>query len=322
MSLERRRETHDFVRAQTIAGADTLYRRRAFRDGSRLVEYNRVHLARALQYLPALDQQTQLGASPRGNHHRRWNGKTHRARTRNNENGNGSGDGARQGRHVSEQIPGEKSRDRYCNHRRDKHRADFVRQALDRRPRRLCVPHQFDDPRQHASGADTGCLVAEGTGGVESASHYGIAGGLGNRKRLACQHRLVDVAGAVDHGSIDWDALTGPHEHDIARVNLPKWPVDPGASLLDARRRWQQRGELSQGCRGLAASACFDRASRQHQPDDEDDRLVVDVGRDPVSRKQVWSDGRRDGVDKSGSRTESDEGVHVGGSVSHRSPRT
>src|SRR5213075_3161878 len=58
----------------------------------------------------------------------------------------------------------------YCNHRRDKDRADFVRQALDRRPRRLRVPHQFDDPRQHASGADTGCPVAEGTGGVESAS--------------------------------------------------------------------------------------------------------------------------------------------------------
>ena len=57
----------------------------------------------------------------------------------------------------------------------------------------------------------------ERPGAVDGAAGDLVARPLFDRQRLAGQHRLVDVAGAVEHDAVDRDFFARPHPQPVAR---------------------------------------------------------------------------------------------------------
>ena len=216
MPLERRRGREDVkhIRRRNRDHPSPAHRGNTLGDSSSFVEHDRVHIAGALQDLTALDQQPELGSSPGGNHHRCRNREAHCAGTRDYEYGNRRRDGAWQRGRIGKEIPRNECHYRDRHDDRHKHRAHLVGEMLDRSARALRVPHQFHDARENAVLAYARGAVTECASRIECSANDGLADRLGNRKRLACQHRLVDLTRPIDDLPV--------HGYPLARTNYDR----------------------------------------------------------------------------------------------------
>ena len=127
--------------------------RPALRERARLVEHDGRQFARALQRVAPLDQDAEVRALARGDHHRRGHREAHRARTRDDQHRDGCGEPAHERALAAEQPPRRQRQQGDADDDRHEHGADAIGEVLDGRARRLGIAHQPDDPRQHAGGA-------------------------------------------------------------------------------------------------------------------------------------------------------------------------
>ena len=212
--------------------------------------------------------------------------------------------------------PAGERRDREREHHRHEDRAHRVRELLDRGARALGIAHQPGDPLHGAVGADMLGAEPEGAGAVDRAAEDGVARPLLDRQALAGEHRLVEGAGALEDLAVDRHPFARAHEHEVAHDDL-----SPRAGRCSRPSR-STRAVF--GCRSArarsAAEVCrlardFERVADQHERDDEEHRLVVDVGGDAARREHVRRDRRQHRVGEGGAGAHGDERVHVGGVV-------
>ena len=98
----------------------------------------------------------------------------------------------------------------------EQHGGRPVGQGLGMRCRGLRRGDQAHDPRQRGRVAGRRHPDPQRAARGDRARDDGVAGLLGDRARLAGDHRLVDVGAALDDHAIGGDASTGPDEHDVA----------------------------------------------------------------------------------------------------------
>ena len=287
-----------------------------------LVERNERHLAGALERFAALDQRPELRAPPRRNHHRGWNGQPHRARTRDDQHRHRGRERARKRILPRDEEPDDERQRRDRQHHRDEHGADAVGQRLNWRARCLRIAHHANDASQHAVGTERGRAIAERTRAVDGAARHAIAGALGDRHRFAGDHRLVHGAFAGDDVAIDRNTLTRPDEYNVALPHLLDRHVEVAAASLDSRTLGLEPRERAQSRRGGPLGARLERAPREDERDDDDDRFVIDVGCHAMSREQARRDRRDRGVEERRACANGDERVHVGRAPAKPRPST
>src|SRR5690606_38155176 len=152
-----------------------------------------------------------------------------------------------------------------------------------------------DDLRQHGVAADLVGAEAERAGAVDRAAGDGIALPFSDRGRLAGNHRLVDMRGAVDHRAVDRAALARTDYDDIADHDIPGRNIDRAAVTLDAGGPGLQAGELFDRRARPAAGAGLEQPAEEDQRDDDRRRLVIDVA--GIFRQQAGREGGNDGIE-------------------------
>ena len=130
---------------------------------------------------------------------------------------------------VAMKQPARQCRERDEQYHRHEDGGGAIDQSLDRRLGRLRVFDQPDDPGQHAFSADRPHFDHQSTVAVDRAPRQQIIGPLGDRQRLACEHRLVDLRLAFEHACVGRNALTGTYHQAIALHDLPERHVALGA---------------------------------------------------------------------------------------------
>ena len=294
--------------------------RPALSDRARLVEDDCGDLACALQRLATLDQHAERRGAAAGHHHGGRNRQSHGARAGDDEHGHRRGKAPHQRRRVGQHPPGEQRHDGEPDDDWHEDGADPIGQRLNRRARRLRIPHQPDDAGQHTRLAQRRGVIAERPSAVDRAANHPVPRGLGHRNCLAGQHRFVDGAGAIHHHAVHRDSLAGPHQHDVAFADLADGHVLLGIAAYDTGRRRLQPRQRAQ-CAGRAPGGSrLEGAAREHERDDEDHRLVVHVGRDAARGEDGRRDGGDDRVEKRRASADRNQRVHVGGPVPQTDP--
>ncbi len=209
-----------------------------------LVEDDDLHLARALQRQPVLDQQpiarTERGAD--GDHQRdgqaqgvRAGDDQHRRRADQRLLG------------LPERGPDHERDDARAERHEEEQRGGAVRQHLRVRLRGLGLGDQPHDPGQGGLLADGGDPDAQAAAGSDGAGDDLLAGLLGDRARLAGDHRFVDIGRAFGHRPIGGDARPRAAPGRCRRRPAPPAPRPPSRSPSPARlsraaagpaRRW------------------------------------------------------------------------------------
>ena len=144
---------------------------------------------------------------------------------------------------------------------------------------------------------------------------------LGDRHRLAGQHRFVDRAAALDHGAVDRHFLARAHAQRVADVHVGQGHVFFAPIGVDASRGLGRQAEQRlDRRRGLRARLELEDLAEQRQRDDHRGRFEIDRDashRDERARKRAGGDRRHDAVREGRPRPQPDQGPHVGAAVDH-----
>jgi hypothetical protein len=252
----------------------------ALRDGPGLVEDDGIDRPAPLQRLAALDEHAELRPAAGGDHHRGGHREPHRARARDDEHRHRRHQRVQVRRRRTEIEPHDEGGDGDAEHRRHEYRGHPVGQPLNRRLASLGLLHQPDDPREHRVGAHPVHPEAERAVPVERRSGHRIARTLRDRDRLAGEHGLVHVARPVEHDPVGRHRLARADQRLVARAEHGE------RYLLLATRADHPRGggpkpdEAANGAGRLPPGPRLEQVPEQHQRDDPDHRLEVDVGLD------------------------------------------
>ena len=162
---------------------------------------------------------------------------------------------------------------------------------LDRRLGALRAFDRADDARQGRLRGGARRVCDQQAFVVEAAAGNGAARMLGDRHRLASQHRFIDQAFAFDHGRVYRHPLAGPHQHHIAGHHLFDRQIDLARAL--GAGATHPRGRRAQGHQGAyrtcraALRACFEMLAEQDQGDDDGGRFEIQMFGMPVREPQI-----------------------------------
>ena len=210
------------------------------------------------------------------------NRQPHRARTRDDEHRDAA---AKAGRTASAPPIAEPADERDAADRHDhrhEHRADAVRQVLDRRARALRVAHQPDDVRERAVGADGVARTRNAPVRLIVPPMTRSPVRLAHRHRLAGEHGLVHGARRPSTTSPSTGTRSpGLTSSDVAAAR----PSSTGTSTLvrsiaPVRGLRLQRHQRPQRGRRVTPRPRLERITGEDERDDDDHGLVVDVGPD------------------------------------------
>ena len=192
---------------------------------------------------------------------------------------------------------------------------------LDRSARGLRVLHEAHDLREYTAGAHGRGPYQQRPGAVHRRADHPIARALFDRQRLAGEHRFVERRAAVFDDAVHGHAFTGTHDHAVAHHDLGQRTVDIAVAGPHAGHRGLQRDQPAQGARRLVLRARLQGAAEQHERDDEEDGLVVDVGGHSGPREQIRRGRRDQRIEERGAGAEGHQRVHVGGAMRQVLPR-
>ena len=286
-------------------------------DGQRtgLVKGHGVGAVRQLQRLRVLDQNAFLG---------RHAGAGHDGRRRRQAQRAGAGD--HQHRHRADQRyferlahgqPAQQRGQRDQQHHRHEHRSHLVHQTLDRRLAGLRVFHQADDSGQHGVAPDGAHAHQHTAVAIDAAAGQGGIGFLGDRQRLAGEHRLVHLRATFQQDAVHRHALARQHHQAVAQQQLAHRHVNLLAVFQHhMRQRRPQRMQGADGGGGLAFSAGLQPFAQHHQRDHHGRGFKVQVrhaaglSAQPEPHRQPPARAGADG----------DQQIHVAGARLQRMP--
>mmetsp|Transcript_2228 Transcript_2228/g.8077 ORF Transcript_2228/g.8077 Transcript_2228/m.8077 type:complete len:382 (-) Transcript_2228:863-2008(-) len=318
------------MRAPKKLGASHV--RFAHRERPRLVKDDGFHLARALQRVPAFDEDAVRGADAGADHNRRRRRESERTRARGNEDGDAKehrkderallvgepafGVGARLASHE----PAEPREKGEGDDDRDEDGRDAVGEGLNGRLAQLRRLDELHNLRERRVRTDARGAHEEASADVDRAARDHVADVLRHRERFARKHSLVHVRGALLKHSVGGDARPREHLERVAALDERRVNLALAAGVVDEDGgRGRQLHELRDRLGRLALGAPFEALSEEDEGDEHGGRVEkVDVVR------AVHHDAVRDGEDahavRSG-RGKHDEHVHVGAAPLKRRPR-
>ncbi len=240
------------------------------------VKHHGLHLLGGLQRGRVLDQHAKLRSPAGADHDRGRRGQTHRAGT-----GNYQHRDKKPQRHgeldPADEIPAQAGDERDAHHDRHEVEADPIGQRADRRLAALGLADHSDDPSQHRIAAGLSGFDAQHPGLIERAAEDAVFYIFLHRQALAGEHRLIQRRTAPHDRAVDRDALAGPDQQDIARLDFIGGNGSLGIALDQGGG---VRGELHQlGDRigGVKLRARFEIFTQVDQRDQHPRRLEVEI---------------------------------------------
>ena len=106
------------------------------------------------------------------------------------------------------------------NDRRHKYARDLVGDLCDRRFSCGSVAHHADDLRKRRILADARRLAADKARAIHGSGRDLASGRFVNGDALAGERRFIDGTAAVDHHTVNRDALAGAHEEHVVLCDL------------------------------------------------------------------------------------------------------
>ena len=314
--LHARRQPQRLIRLKARRRDKIRQARLAESERPRLVEGDHPRFAESLQRLALAKQHAELGGAARAGHDRGRRGEAHRAGTGDDQHGDGIDEREGKTRLGADQHPDEKGCGGDGEDDRHENRGDAVDEALNGELRALRLLDHTDHAGKKSVGADARRLESEGSRAIHrSASHRG-AFGFRDRRRLAGDHRFIDMRRAAQHDAVGGDSLSGTHEHRVADAHLLRWNVERLSVTLDmsdARRKRRKRGDRA---RRPALGARFEEPAEEDERDDHAGRFIVDMSR--ARRQQLRREGRDGGKEIGAGRSDRDKRIHVGRSAKKR----
>ena len=209
------------------------------------------------------------------------------------------------------------------NHGGHEVRRDDVGQLLDRRPAALRLSDHGDDARQKRLGPDLLGTHHQPAGPVDGRPDDLVARGLLDGDRLAGDHRLVDVARALEHLAIDRDLFARTDAQLVTFLHLLKRHVFFAPVVTNQAGGFGGHSkELLDGGAGLAPRLELEHLTEQDERDDHSSRLEVHGHLTAVGAEGLGEDTRRHGRDGAvavrHAHAEADQREHVEAHVLHR----
>ena len=300
------------------------YLGRALRDGSCLVENDRLHAVRGLQRLCRLHEDAVRSTAARPHHNGGRGSKPQSARARDDEHADRVG---KSGRHArTDKYPDDEGDKRDRDDHGHEHARNLVGELFDRRLRACRLVDHAHDPREH--GVCAHALGAHGkpSRAVHRRTRNRSPHALFHRYAFARDDGLVDRARAFDHHSVDRHARTGADDEDIPRSHLLDRDFFLGTVDVAANRRFRREvHKLCDRVGGLPLRARLEVLAQRDQREDHRRRLEVQIHRGHVREIDVAvahpppdAVDRHDAVDRRGRRPQRDERVHVRRAVEER----
>ena len=161
--------------------------------------------------------------------------------------------------------------------------ADAIGELLHGSSRGLRLFDEAHHLAENAVGADGGGAVFEGAVEIERAADDAIAGLSRDGERFAGDQRFVDGGDAGEDEAVDGDALAGTEDDDVAGDDLGEGNFDFVTFAQKVRRLRLELHECVQGIEGAALRAGIEPAAEQKKAENQEDRVVVDVGVEAVA---------------------------------------
>ena len=173
---------------------------------------------------------------------------------------------------------------------------------------------------ENAVGTDGGGAVFERAVEIERSADDAIAGFSRDGEGFAGDQGFIDGGDAGENDAVDGDALARAENHDVASDDLGEGDFDFGTIAEQARRLRLELHEFVQGIEGAALRARIEPSAEQQEAEDEEDRVVVNVGVEAVAPENAGHGGGGERICERCAGAQSHEGVHVGGAMDGRSP--
>ena len=288
----------------------------AFGQGAGLVDDERVDLFHPLQRFGVLDQDAGVGAAADADHDRHRRREAERARAGDDQHADRGDEAEGEARLGSERRPGGERRERGDDDERHEPRRHLIGEPLDRRARALRRRDHLHDPGEQRVAADLFRADDESAGLIERAADQLCAGALGDRHRLAGDHRFIERRAALDHHAVDRNLFARPHPQPVADGDQIERDFLFAAVVLQAPRGFgREVEERADGAGGLLARTQFQNLAEQHQHGDDGGRLEIDRdGAAMAAERRRENAGREqadDAVDPGDAGAERDQREHV-----------
>ena len=240
-----------------------------------LVEGHHAHLAHQLQGLRVAHQDAALCRQPRADHQRRRRGQAQRARAGDDEHRDRVDDG--HGPVAVGPTPAEQRQQRHSHDHRHEHRADAVDGLLDRRLPGLRRLDHAHDARQRRLGADRGGAQHHAALAVDGAARDPFTGLARDGQALAGEHRLVEVAEALDQLAVHRHPFAGPDHDFVADLYLGQRHAGFDAIAAHGGAVGSQRAQRFERIQRAPLGAGFKPLAQQHQRDHDRRAFEVQV---------------------------------------------
>ena len=273
-------------------------RRLAFGQRAGLVDGHHLGILQQLQRFTLAEQHAQLRAPAGADHDRGRRCQTHGAGAGDDQHGDGIDQREGQRRRRAEIEPCSEGEGGDGEDRRHEIHRHLVDQRLDRQLRPLCFLDHADDLRQHRVAADRRGPDREGALLVHGSGHDLAAARLGHRDRFAGDHRLVDIAFALDDFTIDRDTVAGADLHDVAGQHRIDRQIDRLAVAADTRGLGLKSDQPLDRFRSAPLGAGLEQPAEQDQGDDNRGGFIIDVHR--PSGQEARREGRHQRIEVGG----------------------
>ena len=283
--------------------------RPAERERAGLVEGDDRGLAEGLQRVAAPEQQAAFGPAPGGDEDGGRRGEPHRAGAGHDQHADRVNERGRKRRRRGQHEPGEERGKRHAKNGRHENRRHPVHLGLNGQLGALRGFHQPDDLGQDRIGPQMRRAHVDRPVRVDRAAHHLVARRLGDRHRLAGDHRFIDERPPLDHLAINRDAFARPDAHAIAGPHLRQREFHRRAVTDHARKARLETHKLTNGGTGPSAAVGFEPPSEKDQRHDHGRRLEIDLP--GVLRQPSGQEGRNARIKESRLRAERDQRVHV-----------
>ena len=294
----------------------------AARQRAGLVERDAAHRGRALEVRAALDQHAlpRRAGQRRDDRHRRRDDE--RAGTRDDQQHERAVDPRSARRRRTRAAGATASATARADHRRRVDAREALDERLRRRPLRLRLLDQVNDPRERRVAAEPRHAHLERAAAVDGAGEHLVAGRLVDRQRLAGHRRLVDGARARHDLAVERNLLARLDDDDAPgsrasrrrrAARLPRRGPAPRRRQIHQRADRESRalerprferlrdGEQEDDRRGLGPLAERDRAGRGDEHQDVDvERAQRGRRARPSARRVRHASGDRDAQTSTG----------------------
>jgi hypothetical protein len=246
VALDRRRDREQRA-VVTVDGGQVGDRVLALRQRAGLVEQHDVDRAHPLQRQAVLDEDAPARGARRGDRDHERDREAERVGAGDHEHRDGP---RRRGVRAAEQRPGHERRDRGGERDVEQQRRGPVRAsawARDREPCASATSRWMPASAVSSPTADTSARIAESVATVPATTRSPSP--LGHRARLAGDHRLVELRGALHDPAVRRHAPAGPDQDHVTDLEV----ADHDAVGLAVRDPlglvWQQLGERRERAR-------------------------------------------------------------------------